>query len=50
VAAAPVVLRSRSLAPVLPLALGPERPDDEGGNALYRRGRELIDMGMVEWR
>lgn len=50
VAAAPVVVRSRSLAPVVPLALGTERPDDEEADALYRRGRELIDTGTVEWR
>ncbi|MDX1674724.1 MAG: HAD-IB family phosphatase [Longimicrobiales bacterium] len=50
VAAAPVVIRSRSLAPIVPLALGRERPDDDRGAAVYRRGMELIDQGMVEWR
>ncbi len=50
VAAAPVVLRSRSLAPVVPLALGDAPPDDDGGAALFDRGRKLIDDGMVEWR
>lgn len=49
-ATAPVVVRSRSLAPIAPLALGDARPDDEAGAALYDRGRELIDRGMVEWR
>ena len=50
VAAAPVVVRSRSLAPILPLALGDARPDDEEGRALYDRGKTLIDDGMVEWK
>jgi phosphoserine phosphatase len=50
VAAAPVVIRSRSLAPILPLALGkgaPRRPEDL---ELWERGKTLIDEGMVEWR
>lgn len=70
VAEAPVVIRSRSLAPIVPLALGGEAPDDGGGEApghgegsdggdpdgstragvVYRRGKALIDQGMVEWR
>lgn len=50
VAAAPVVIRSRSLSPVLPLALGDARPDDEAARALYDRGKALIDDGMVEWK
>ena len=50
VGAAPVVIRSRSLAPVLPLALGDARPDDEAARALYDRGKTLIDDGMVEWK
>lgn len=50
VAAAPVVIRSRSLAPVLPLALGDAGPDDDAGRALYDRGKALIDDGMVEWK
>ncbi len=49
VAAAPVVVRSRSLAPVVPLALGAE-PPDHGGRVVYDRGKALIDQGMVEWR
>jgi phosphoserine phosphatase len=47
--AAPVVIRSRSLAPVLPLALGTRLPDDEGA-ALYDRGKSLISEGSVEWK
>lgn len=50
VAEAPVVVRSSSLAPILPLALGPERPDHDHADVVYRRGRKLIDQGMVEWR
>jgi phosphoserine phosphatase len=50
VAAAAVVVRSRSLAPILPLALGDARPDHDPGRALYDRGKTLIDEGMVEWR
>jgi phosphoserine phosphatase len=47
--AAPVVLRSRSLAPVLPLALG-TRPADDEAAALYDRGKSLISEGWVEWK
>ena len=50
VAAAPVVIRSRSLAPILPLALGRDEPDDDRARTVYRRGMALIDQGMVEWR
>lgn len=50
VAAAPVVIRSRSLAPVLPLALGPARPADPAAGALYDRGKALINEGSVEWK
>jgi phosphoserine phosphatase len=47
---APVVLRSASLAPILPLALGPRRPDDEPDAALYDRGKSLIQEGWMEWK
>ena len=50
IAAAPVVIRSRSLAPILPIALGRTEPDDDAARTVYRRGRALIDQGMVEWR
>lgn len=49
-AAAPVVLRSRSLAPLLPLALGSAPPDDEAGRDLYDRGRRLIEEGHLTWK
>ncbi|MEJ2502070.1 MAG: HAD-IB family phosphatase [Gemmatimonadota bacterium] len=49
-AAAPVVLRSASLAPILPLALGEAIPADPAARAVYDRGRQLIDDGWVEWR
>jgi phosphoserine phosphatase len=49
-AAAPVVIRSRSLAPVLPLALSDARPEHEADRALYDRGKRLIDNGMVQLR
>ena len=49
VEAAPVVIRSRSLAPVVPLALGDEPPDG-AAPAVFGRGKSLIDNGMVEWR
>lgn len=48
--AAPVVIRSRSLAPILPLALGRAEPDDDRARAVYRRGMALVEQGMVEWR
>ena len=50
VAAAPVILRSRSLAPIVPLALGADAPDHDRADVVYRRGKALIDEGMVEWR
>ncbi|MFP4623442.1 MAG: HAD-IB family phosphatase [Gemmatimonadota bacterium] len=50
VAAAPLVIRSPSLAPVLPLALGDRRPAGPDDAALYDRGRDLINEGMVQWR
>lgn len=49
VAEARVVIRSRSLAPVLPLALGDLVPDGSEARALCQRGKALIDEGMVEW-
>ena len=50
VAAAPVVVRSRSLAPIVPLALGSDPPDDARARTVYERGKALIDQGMVAWR
>ncbi len=50
IAAAPVVVHSRSLAPVLPLALGDARPTEPDAAALYDRGKTLIDEGKVQWR
>jgi phosphoserine phosphatase len=50
VAAAPVVIRSPSLAPVLPLALGTARPDDSRYAAVFDRGKSLIREGSVEWK
>lgn len=50
VAEAPVVIHSRSLAPVLPLALGDVPPGSTEAKALYERGKILIDNGEVEWR
>ncbi|MFW5947425.1 MAG: HAD-IB family phosphatase, partial [Gemmatimonadota bacterium] len=46
---APVVIRTPSLAPVVPLALGSAPPDD-AARAVHERGKALIDQGMVEWR
>jgi phosphoserine phosphatase len=48
--AAPVVIRSKSLAPVLPLALGTSRPDHDAAARLYDRGKSLISEGFVEWK
>ena len=42
VAAADVVIRARSLAPVLPLALGGEPPADPAARKLYDRGVDLL--------
>lgn len=50
VAAAPIVVRSRSLAPVLPLVLGDLRPEPAEIAAVYDRGKALIDAGEVQWR
>ncbi len=48
VAEAPVVIRSRTLAPVLPLALGDARPTAGPDGPLYDRGKAEIDRGMVQ--
>lgn len=47
---APVVVRSASLAPILPLALGDGRPADPAAADLYDRGKKLIRDGYVEWK
>ena len=47
---APVVVRSASLAPILPLALGDARPGDPAAGHLYDRGKTLIRDGHVEWK
>ncbi|MBW3551906.1 MAG: HAD-IB family phosphatase [Gemmatimonadetes bacterium] len=47
---APVVLRSRSLAPLVPLALGDEDPDHESVRDVFRKGTDLIADGAFEWR
>lgn len=49
-AAAAVVIRSASLAPVLPLALGDTTPEDDAARELYMKGRRLVDEGAVTWR
>lgn len=43
VEAADVVVRARSLAPILPLALGGERPRDLAAGALFEKGLALLD-------
>jgi phosphoserine phosphatase len=48
--AAPVVVRSRSLSPILPLALGNARPEDPAAADLYDRGKSLISSGAVTWK
>lgn len=48
--AAPVVLRSRSLAPLLPLALGETDPDHPAVRDVFRKGTALIAGGALEWR
>ncbi len=42
-AAADLVIRSRSLAPVLPLALGGQRPRHASAQALYDAGLEMLE-------
>jgi phosphoserine phosphatase len=42
-AAADVVIRSQSLAPVFPIALGGERPRSDTGRQLFARGLELLE-------
>jgi phosphoserine phosphatase len=44
VAAADVVIRSHSLAPVVPLALGGERPRSQAGLAVYEKGMQLLEQ------
>ncbi len=41
--AAPIVIRDRSLAPVLALALGDDPPRNANDRALYERGRACLD-------
>lgn len=41
--AADVVIRARTLAPVLPLALGGRTPDERAARTLYERGLALLD-------
>ena len=48
--AAPVVLRSRSLAPLVPLALGQVLPDHPAVRDVFRKGARLIADGALEWR
>jgi phosphoserine phosphatase len=43
IAGADVVVTARSLAPILPLALGDDRPADAGDRALFDRGARLLD-------
>jgi phosphoserine phosphatase len=43
VAAADIVVRSHSLAPVLPLALAGERPRSQAGRALFDKGVALLE-------
>lgn len=50
VAAAPVVLRTRSLAPIVTLALGLRTPDHDAVRDVFRKGQSLIDAGALEWR
>jgi len=47
VALADVVIRARSLAPVLPLALGGEAPADPAARKLYDRGVELLGSAIT---
>lgn len=49
-AAAAVVVRSASLAPVVPLALGQDPPARGAAREVFEKGKTLIDRGMVEWR
>jgi phosphoserine phosphatase len=49
-AAAPVVVRSASLAPVVPLALGQDPPARGAAREVFEKGKSLIDRGMVEWK
>jgi phosphoserine phosphatase len=49
VAAADLVIRSASLAPVVPLALGGERPRSRAGLELHDRGLELLEQHYHEF-
>ena len=42
-AGADIVIRSRSLAPILPLALGGEPPGDPTARAIFQKGMTLLD-------
>jgi phosphoserine phosphatase len=42
--AADIVIHSHSLAPVMPLALGGERPRSRAGRAIFDKGLELLDQ------
>lgn len=50
VEAAAVVLRSRSLAPIVPLALGDTTADHDAVRDVMRKGQALIAAGALEWR
>lgn len=50
ISVAPVVLRSRSLAPLVPLALGESAPDHPAVTDVFRKGTRLIESGALEWR
>lgn len=50
VEAAPVVLRTRSLAPIVALALGDTTPDHDAVRDVFRKGQALIAAGALEWR
>jgi len=43
VAAADVVIRARSLAPVFALAMGDDPPPDPARRRLYERGRSMLE-------
>jgi phosphoserine phosphatase len=42
--AADIVIHSRSLAPVMPLALGGERPRSRAGRAIFDKGLQLLEQ------
>jgi phosphoserine phosphatase len=49
-AGADIVLRARSLAPVLPLALAGHPPTAAGARALFEKGLALLDAGILDRR